>query len=480
MGRAQKVADVVDSRHHHRSDEPTVRAKPTDLSPPLEHRSSPPFPLGMSGDHGAAQRVCDVCLRKWSPASPPPVIGEEQWTPDTRQCESCGTPFTWRRRRHHCRFCGLCVCDACSTGRIKAPGFSTARPAAATGAAYMVQEGLRAPARVGEQPTPPTVGQELTINRTQKKQAVDRTHDKKLNFLCVAKLVLDEFPEMLRHLLRQKWNAMVERCPGVELAGWQRIEKSMPSPVKIGEILVQGVHGNTEDVVVSLGPGRFVLTRGGTLGNQPQLEFDREITSVMGKDQKVTITRGNRPGISGKLCWKKKKSKWILETDKNSQSEQVAKSIGSDELEFEEAFFSRKVTNTVFAECNCSKCHDRHEPNYAKVPAATNKLDELDAPVLVHELTRVNEGQAFPPGAKQFVPAVDGDNLKDYLKKIRHAFAHSTSMAEAAEVLDTVKPTMVAAAQICYADCDHVFKKDIDGWVQQQWIPTFDEGATAT
>eukprot|EP00505_MAST-04D_sp_SCG-Rhode-Island_P005816 Stramenopile-MAST_4_protein_5816 len=126
----------------------------------------------MSGDHGAAQRVCDVCLRKWSPASPPPVIGEEQWTPDTRQCESCGTPFTWRRRRHHCRFCGLCVCDACSTGRIKAPGFSTARPAAATGAAYMVQEGLRAPARVGEQPPPPTVGQELTINRTQKKQAV--------------------------------------------------------------------------------------------------------------------------------------------------------------------------------------------------------------------------------------------------------------------------------------------------------------------
>ena len=159
-------------RHHHRSDEPTVRAKPTDLSPPLEHHSSPPFPLGMSGDHGAAQRVCDVCLRKWSPASPPPVIGEEQWTPDTRQCESCGKPFTWRRRRHHCRFCGLCVCDACSTGRIKAPGFSTARPAAATGAAYMVQEGLRAPARVGEQPTPPTVGQELTINRTQKKQAV--------------------------------------------------------------------------------------------------------------------------------------------------------------------------------------------------------------------------------------------------------------------------------------------------------------------
>eukprot|EP00505_MAST-04D_sp_SCG-Rhode-Island_P005492 Stramenopile-MAST_4_protein_5492 len=218
------------------------------------------------------------------------------------------------------------------------------------------------------------------------------THDKKLKFLCVAKLVLDEFPEMLRHLLRQKWNAMVERYPGVERVGWQRIEKSMSPGVVIGKILDQGVHGNTEDVVVSLGPGRFVLTRGGTLGNQPQLEFDREITSVMGKDQKVTITRGNRPGISGKLCWKKKKSKWILETDKNSQSEQVAKSIGSDELEFEEAFFSRKVTNTVFAKCNCSKCHDRHEPNYAKVPAATNKLDELDAPVLVHELTRANEG----------------------------------------------------------------------------------------
>ena len=77
-----------------------------------------------------------------------------------------------------------------------------------------------------------------------------------------------------------------------------------------------------------------------------------------------------------------------------------------NELEFEEAFFSRKVTHTVFAKCSCSKCHGRHEPNYAKVPTATNELDELDAPVLVHELTRANEGQAFPAGAKAFVPAV--------------------------------------------------------------------------
>eukprot|EP00505_MAST-04D_sp_SCG-Rhode-Island_P003613 Stramenopile-MAST_4_protein_3613 len=168
-----------------------------------------------------------------------------------------------------------------------------------------------------------------------------------------------------------------------------------------------------------------------------------------------------------------------------SQSDKAVKNIGSDGLDFEEAFFSREIRNTVFAKCNCSKCHSRHEPNYAKVPTATNELYELDAPVLVHELTRANEGQAFPGGAKAFVLAVvkkpnpdDGNKLKEYLEQIRHAFAHSTSMAEAAEVLGTVKPTMVAAAQICYADCDHVFKQNIDGWVQQQWIPTFDEGAT--
>jgi len=41
------------------------------------------------------------------------------WIPDgkTTSCMRCGRMFSWRRRRHHCRLCGLCVCAACS-GRV--------------------------------------------------------------------------------------------------------------------------------------------------------------------------------------------------------------------------------------------------------------------------------------------------------------------------------------------------------------------------
>lgn len=38
------------------------------------------------------------------------------WVPDgrTEMCMRCGKFFGWRRRRHHCRLCGRCVCAACS------------------------------------------------------------------------------------------------------------------------------------------------------------------------------------------------------------------------------------------------------------------------------------------------------------------------------------------------------------------------------
>lgn len=39
------------------------------------------------------------------------------WIPDekTEGCMRCGRTFGWRRRRHHCRLCGRCVCAACSS-----------------------------------------------------------------------------------------------------------------------------------------------------------------------------------------------------------------------------------------------------------------------------------------------------------------------------------------------------------------------------
>lgn len=38
------------------------------------------------------------------------------WVPDGKSelCMRCGKMFGWRRRRHHCRLCGRCVCGACS------------------------------------------------------------------------------------------------------------------------------------------------------------------------------------------------------------------------------------------------------------------------------------------------------------------------------------------------------------------------------
>ncbi|TFK56922.1 hypothetical protein OE88DRAFT_73335 [Heliocybe sulcata] len=38
------------------------------------------------------------------------------WIPDgkTESCMRCGRTFGWRRRRHHCRLCGRCVCGGCS------------------------------------------------------------------------------------------------------------------------------------------------------------------------------------------------------------------------------------------------------------------------------------------------------------------------------------------------------------------------------
>ncbi|KAI9513081.1 hypothetical protein F5148DRAFT_1158583 [Russula earlei] len=55
------------------------------------------------------------------------------WIPDgrTESCMRCGRSFGWRRRRHHCRLCGRCVCASCSGSTfyifdsdVKGPGKS--------------------------------------------------------------------------------------------------------------------------------------------------------------------------------------------------------------------------------------------------------------------------------------------------------------------------------------------------------------------
>lgn len=40
------------------------------------------------------------------------------WRPDSLACELCSRHFTLVQRRHHCRFCGRCVCNTCSPFRL--------------------------------------------------------------------------------------------------------------------------------------------------------------------------------------------------------------------------------------------------------------------------------------------------------------------------------------------------------------------------
>ncbi|KAJ7605596.1 hypothetical protein FB45DRAFT_1069241 [Roridomyces roridus] len=64
------------------------------------------------------------------------------WIPDekTEGCMRCGRPFGWRRRRHHCRLCGRCVCAGCSerTFFISDPNSKddASKPARACNACY--------------------------------------------------------------------------------------------------------------------------------------------------------------------------------------------------------------------------------------------------------------------------------------------------------------------------------------------------------
>ncbi|KAJ6252646.1 faciogenital dysplasia protein [Anaeramoeba flamelloides] len=45
------------------------------------------------------------------------------WVPDkvSIKCASCNERFTWYRRKHHCRNCGLCICSKCSANFIDLP-----------------------------------------------------------------------------------------------------------------------------------------------------------------------------------------------------------------------------------------------------------------------------------------------------------------------------------------------------------------------
>ncbi|KAL6072447.1 Membrane occupation and recognition nexus protein MORN1 [Balamuthia mandrillaris] len=53
-----------------------------------------------------------------------------KWAPDTaaETCYKCEEAFTFSRRRHHCRFCGLIFCEKCSSKRGMVPVEPTKKP----------------------------------------------------------------------------------------------------------------------------------------------------------------------------------------------------------------------------------------------------------------------------------------------------------------------------------------------------------------
>ena len=59
------------------------------------------------GKKGSKLRERRGTVEHWVPAI---------WVPDEKAegCMRCGCSFGWKRRRHHCRLCGRCVCASCS------------------------------------------------------------------------------------------------------------------------------------------------------------------------------------------------------------------------------------------------------------------------------------------------------------------------------------------------------------------------------
>lgn len=59
-----------------------------------------------------------------SSAPPSPRSGTVAWEPDEARpdCNFCRTKFSFARRRHHCRSCGLLVCGSCSRDRQRVAG----------------------------------------------------------------------------------------------------------------------------------------------------------------------------------------------------------------------------------------------------------------------------------------------------------------------------------------------------------------------
>uniref|UniRef100_G1KEJ7 FYVE-type domain-containing protein n=1 Tax=Anolis carolinensis TaxID=28377 RepID=G1KEJ7_ANOCA len=60
----------------------------------------------------------------------PGALGPPEWVPDSTcsHCMACRQPFTFLRRRHHCRSCGKIFCSRCSSHLAPLPHFRQLKP----------------------------------------------------------------------------------------------------------------------------------------------------------------------------------------------------------------------------------------------------------------------------------------------------------------------------------------------------------------
>eukprot|EP01062_Namystynia_karyoxenos_P022481 TRINITY_DN18642_c0_g1_i2.p1 TRINITY_DN18642_c0_g1~~TRINITY_DN18642_c0_g1_i2.p1 ORF type:complete len:1234 (+),score=310.52 TRINITY_DN18642_c0_g1_i2:98-3799(+) len=91
-----------------------------------------PFEVGTQGArlHGAielhALRPADVRTDAAAGLAAAAARQTAQWVrdKDAKACMACCSPFTLTRRRHHCRKCGIVVCESCSPARLRLPGYN--------------------------------------------------------------------------------------------------------------------------------------------------------------------------------------------------------------------------------------------------------------------------------------------------------------------------------------------------------------------
>lgn len=114
----QQLFPSNQSRQQLPSNQDSGHTSPNNQSPPQSHRSSIVQPSSSYRNRPL-------------PSSPRRIFDEPpKWVPDeeVERCTACKTPFTFVRRRHHCRNCGKIFCQKCSSTTVPLPHYGHQKP----------------------------------------------------------------------------------------------------------------------------------------------------------------------------------------------------------------------------------------------------------------------------------------------------------------------------------------------------------------